>query len=685
MFGTTLGPYDVGRRLGQGGFGTVHEARHRERGERVALKLMRNQDDPNALLRFKNEFRSLRDVHHPNLVSLYDLFIETEEGSKPSFFTMELVDGVDILTFVRKPGAPRTVDEPTREIGGHGTPGPPGPPDPPDPPDPPGPAHRPRAPVSFDEAKLRAVFGQLVVGLSALHRMGKLHRDVKPSNVLVTGSGEVKVLDFGLVTDVDDGQSREGLGTPVYVAPERFSKKVPSGAAADWYGAGAILYEALTGRPPFAAGDMEQLLVEKLHEDPPRARSLVPGLPVDLEEAATNLLARDPTLRWTGADLLARFAPTTAAAPRPARSGRASTPFVGRTGELSMLMDALAQSRSAAVSVLLEGESGIGKTAIAQRFVDDVTETVSGALVLTGRCFDRESVPYKAFDGVVDALSRELLRLDDVDVAAIMPRTRDAAILAQVFPVLTRVDAFRVASAPLDVTIPSELRKRAFAALRELFARVADRRPLVLVVDDLHWADADSLALLDELLHPPRAPTLLFVATVRVPAIPAVPGDVRRMPIGGLTKPESAELVGLLSPGADAGAIEGEARGHPLFIHELAGRQASEGVTASLDESVWGRLLALEPSARRLVEVLCVAATPVSQTVAAAAAALRDGASSRRRSTWRAPRDCCAPADRCRRTSRPTTTACARASSRASRAAYGSSTTAASPTRSRRT
>jgi serine/threonine protein kinase len=183
--------------LGEGAVGEVYAAHDRDRGTRVAVKRLRRLG-PDDVQRFKHEFRSLADLHHPNLVSLGELFLEDGEW----FFTMELIEGVSFLDWVRPAGR-------------------------------------------LDEARLRAALGQLAAGLSALHAAGKVHRDVKPSNVLVNAEGRVVLLDLGLVADVRSSGS-SFVGTPHYRAPEQAARQ-PAGRAADWYAVGVMLYEALTG------------------------------------------------------------------------------------------------------------------------------------------------------------------------------------------------------------------------------------------------------------------------------------------------------------------------------------------------------------------------------------------------------------------------------------------------------
>ncbi|HEY4118134.1 MAG TPA: AAA family ATPase, partial [Byssovorax sp.] len=291
--------------------------------------------------------------------------------------------------------------------------------------------------------------------------------------------------------------------------------------------------------------------------------------------------------------------------------------------------------------MLVHGESGVGKTCLVRTFTERLQAEHDGVLVLHGRCHEREVVPYKALDDVVDALSRRLARMPDDSVAALLPVW--ASALTHVFPVLRRAKVFaKEGDLRGDVDV-QELRRRAFAALRELLRRLALRQPTVIVVDDLQWADADSLSLLAELLRQPDAPPILLVATVRtgdtstatreqLPEVAlAIPGDVRSMQVARLPQAEARELAEILvaRAGGDASAasIAEEAAGHPLYIDELVRHTsaAREVRTWKLEEALWARVSDLPEDARRVVELVSVAEARLAQETIAHAASL-DGA-----------------------------------------------------------
>ena len=336
--------------------------------------------------------------------------------------------------------------------------------------------------------------------------------------------------------------------------------------------------------------------------------------------------------------------------PLPAAPHRAA-PLVGRARQLDRLEAAFADMcRGGTLALYIHGPSGIGKTALVRRFLEDRAGG-GKVVILSGRCYEQESVPYKAFDSVADALGRYLKGLPLAEAQALLPR--DIRSLVRVFPALREAEA--VATAPrltAEVPDPKELRRRAFGALRELLARLGDRRPLVLAIDDLQWGDADSAALLLELLRPPDAPRLLLVGcyrsedTASSPLLRALlallegaaPGFDRRELALGTLEPSDAEALARLLLGredeaarAHASVISRESGGNPLFIAELVRYiQAETGLVdrvpeaneVVLDEVLWWRIGRLPEEARRLLEVVAVSGRPLGHFEASRAAEL---------------------------------------------------------------
>ncbi|MGE0872644.1 MAG: serine/threonine-protein kinase PknK [Kofleriaceae bacterium] len=597
--------FRIVRCIGAGGMGRVYEAFDNERNTRLALKTLHSMTG-DSLLRFKKEFRDFQDLQHPNLVSLGELFAEGVDW----FFSMELVDGVNIIDYVHSGTAGSTQVFDSTQSG------------------------------RVYELRLRDAAIQLAEGLLALHTAQKVHCDIKPSNVLVTNDGRVVLLDFGLATDIgarDHKELVDVVGTIHYMAPEQAAGRQP-GPPADWYAMGVVLFEALTGKLPFAGTPME-VLMNKQHVAPPSPRSINPATSEDLDALCVDLLRFNPSERPTGPQVLRRLGATVEQRRRAtiSMSGSAShtSLFVGREHELAQLESVFVESRKGARFVAVHGESGVGKSALVREVVQRVAKQDASVVVFQGTCYERESVPFKAVDGIIDALSRFLQRLPKAEAAAVLPRK--AALLAHVFPVLRRievvVEAPRLADEPRE---PREQRGQLFEALRELFQRLTDRRPTVIVIDDMQWADADSLTLLSHILREPDSPSLLLVATVhtseQAEALLAVLGMGQQVALERLSAAEGRELALALvaqagvPPGIKAHQVAAEAAGHPLFIHELIRHACTTGAptqrTLQLEDVVWERISQLEPPARHILQLVCLADGKLAQQTVAAAAGL---------------------------------------------------------------
>ena len=622
------GRFTVQRRIGAGGMGIVYEAWDREREQTVALKKLLGTD-ATAIVRLKNEFRALADVVHPNLVRLYELV--GEEGDW--FFTMELVDGVDFLSYVRG-RAPSPVDDATTEKSTIIS-GPLANPRPDDE------SHEPDEPaerIPVDYNLVRRTMRQIAEGVAALHEQGKLHRDIKPSNVLVTPNERVVILDFGLATDLRTFQKKMTFGgTPAYMAPEQIAEQ-PATAASDCYSIGVMLYEALTSSLPFS-GNFYSMLMQKRTTDPKPPTDLVTGVPDDLSRLCVELLRRNPEDRLSASEIARRLAPRGEKV-APTFNRPLETPFVGRGRELAQLHDALRGiERNVPVTVMLRGPSGIGKSALVRQFLQEVQTRDPSTIVFTGRCYEQESVPYKAVDSLIDDLARYLKRISPLEAKALMPR--DVAALGRLFPVLQELDPVaRAKRKPVDILDSLELRRRAFAALREMLSRLVDEHRVILFLDDVQWGDRDSAALLAELLRPPEAPAMLVIASHRIEEAAISPlllelekyrdalGELREINLEQLTGAEARDLARALvhEPGMSGDRVETiarEAGGSPFFIVELARYSEITGVDMTdLDSVIRARIALLPDVARELLEVVAVAGRPISIAVANAAANL---------------------------------------------------------------
>ncbi len=634
--------------------GVVYRAFDAELGCEIALK-MSQRPDPTDLYRLKREFRSRAGISHPNLMQLHDLVVE----GNACFFTMELVDAEDFLTWVRGDTFDSTGDlipvPPTITV----VPG-----------DSqaveavePGVLARPVLPPEAQE-RLRDGLRQLLPALAALHRAGFVHRDVKPGNVLVSQDlGRVVLADFGLATPMpefpgDDSFEGFPVGSVPYMAPEQATGQSPS-PAADLYAVGVMIYEALAGRAPFR-GPALRVLHHKATRDPtPLGAVIDDGLPADLEALAMDLLARNPAERPSVEEALARLdrsphrtAPETSPG-RPVPAPAAA--FVGRDPELEALEVAWSRvGEGLWTTVHVHGVSGIGKSTLLRRFTRGL-EHRERALVLRGRCHPHESVPFKALDAIVDGISHHLGRLSEAQQRAIAPRYGPA--LRRLFPVLGRVDGLRYAGGTAPPPDPREVRRQGFAGLRELLARLSDRLPVVIWIDDLQWGDLDSGVLLRELVRPPDPPAVLLLLSYRredldaplvdatrrqIPGLNLDGGSTRELALEPLSPQERSELAARLLDRDSASyqrhveAIVEESQGSPFFLCEMAhyltdssggggDARSWRADSLALADVVSPRIEALPQDARRLLEVVSVAGRPFPQDLALAAAGLGEG------------------------------------------------------------
>ena len=656
FFGTER--YKLIRKLGQGGMGAVHLAFDQIREFNIALKTLLDTN-PLHLQRLKNEFRALADIVHPNLVRFYEL----EAQDNHWFITMEFIEGVPFVSHVRSPDIfpgqesstflsrcgnntitvsevlnqplePTTQETQTFDLEKYarGT----------------GSATLPiggRAPANYD--LLRSTLAELCCGLEAVHAAGKLHCDIKPSNVLVGSNHRPILLDFGLVTEYRYAQDVTNedkyiVGTAEYMSPEQAIGKSLT-PATDWYSVGVLLFQALTGELPFR-GKVPHVLRAKIEWDAIAPNLLTPHVPEDLNQLCIALLARQPSDRPNGNIIRQTLGPKATSSASNATTLPRAMPFVGRERSLQILQDAFQDVASEKIRphwVYVHGQSGMGKTVLVKTFLETLHRQTT--LLFTGRCHQRETVPFKALDGFVDSIVAHLTTLSqDQRLALLPPRCHD---LAHVFPVFSQLIDVDHSSSNATANYNSEgLRLNAFTALKTLLRNMSQQHPLVIVVDDLQWGDLDSVAFLLSLFQTTQPFSFLFIGTYRTeaadneilaPLLTAESEHIIRsnISIAPLSRAEAKILAQELLPsnmsGRDtlASSIAAEAQGSPYFVAELVlasirNVQSNQTVASTLDDALYHRIQTLTPCAQRLLETISVAGGPVFQAPAISAAGL---------------------------------------------------------------
>jgi serine/threonine-protein kinase len=243
--------YEILRELGRGGMGTVFAARDLVLDEPVALKVLAGPLDENQERRFIQEIRLTRQINHPNIVRVHTF----ERWRELRFIVMEYIDGVDLRRWAEA-----------------------------------------RRPIPLGRA-LEIVAG-VAAGLAAAHRLGIVHRDVKPENVLLDGEGRPRLVDFGIARQGDVHLTREGLvmGSPAYMAPEQIRGQAAD-QRADLYALGVLTYFLIAGREPFASDNVAQVLQQQVEATPPPLAQFRADVPNAVQRLVERVLAKDPNRR----------------------------------------------------------------------------------------------------------------------------------------------------------------------------------------------------------------------------------------------------------------------------------------------------------------------------------------------------------------------------------------------------
>jgi eukaryotic-like serine/threonine-protein kinase len=544
------GRYRVRRFLGQGGGKRVYLSDDTVTGTEVAVALVDTAGVGAAIeARARREADAMQKLgDHPHVVAVLDT---GEEGGNP-FIVSSYMPGGDVESLLAAGGGR----------------------------------------VAVSRAVEIAV--DVTHALEHAHARGIIHRDLKPANVWIDDDGRARLGDFGLATTEARTRvsSRTLVGTVAYLPPEQALGE-GAGPASDLYSLGALLYEMLTGRPPFLGDDAVSIISQHLHADPVPPSRHNPGVPEALDRVVLALLAKRRKERpSTAVEAREALLAGLAAPPLEEAERRRANPlealaggvFVGRERELEQMRGAVDAALVGRGSLqLLVGEPGIGKTRAAEELA--TYARVSGARVYWGRCREEEGAPaYWPWVQAVRGYAR------DADPVALgWQLGAGAAEVAQLIPEV----AEKLDIEPARLGESEEARFRLFDSVTSLLLAAARDRPLVIVLDDLHWADEPSLLLLRFAAKEVGSSGLLILGTYRDVELgrhhplARVLGDISggetsgRIPLRGLTVAAVERYIEMTSGGPAppglAEAVQEQTNGNPFFVGEIVRLLASEG------------------------------------------------------------------------------------------------------------
>jgi serine/threonine protein kinase len=553
------GRYEVRELLGEGGRKRVYLTRDSLLDREVAFALIKTEGlDEAGRERVQREARAMgRLGTHPNVVSVFDL---GDDEGRP-FIVTELMAGGDVE------GLLEDADE-----------------------------HR----LPLERALELAT--DVCQGLAFAHEQRIVHRDLKPGNVWLTPDGRAKIGDFGLAVALDRSRLTQAgtmVGTVSYMPPEQ-ALGGEVGPRSDLYSLGAMLYELVCGRPPFLGDESVAIIGQHLNTPPVSPSWHREDCPQALEALILRLLEKDPTKRPESAEEVeealaairtseeSRVEP---APPTPVQDPLYRRVFVGREQELGQVKDAFDQAFSGEGSlVMVAGEPGIGKTALCEQLSTYVS--LRGGKTLVGHSYEEGSLslPYLAF---VEALRSYVLAREPEGLE--MDLGTGAADVARIVSEVR--DRLEVELRPAGD--PQDDRFRLLQAVAAFLANASSAQPLLVVLEDLHWADTGTLELLQHVARNLQGTRLLLVATYRdvevdrTHPLSGALAELRRgrgferIALRGLTVDEVHRMYELIRgnevPWSMAEYVHRQTEGNPLFIQEVLRYLIEEGLVVRED------------------------------------------------------------------------------------------------------
>jgi len=548
--GDVFGRYEIVKKLGHGGMGEVYLARDTSLERRVALKLLagKNQDDPAARKRLVREAKAAAAIDHPYICKVY----EVGEAHEQAFIAMEYLEGETLAERLR------------------------------------------RGALAWDE--FRSLATEMAEALARAHAQGVAHRDLKPSNIMLTPDGHAKLLDFGLAKRMigQEDETESALtapgavaGTLIYMSPEQF-RGVNVDCRTDLFSLGVVFFETLAGAHPFERRSAIETAMAMLNAPPAPMLAAKGAYPPGLERIMTRMLAKDLDERYQNArelleDLraLEGLRPVAAqmaadAAPHPQPAPRMT---VGREAQRAALRRAYARVRGGRGLLLaVSGEAGIGKTSLVEDFLAELAAKAEPPLVARGRSAE-QLAGAEAYLPLLEALDHLLRRgaatHSSINTLAPTWRAQLGAAGGDGAELIGLHD------------LPAGSQERLKREMAALFEEVSRERPLILFIEDLHWADISTVDILNYLASRFDGMRVLLIVTYRPAEMAAAQHPFRsishdlqsrglftELSLDFLDLDDIERYLALAFPGhafppSFAALIHARTEGSPLFVVDL--------------------------------------------------------------------------------------------------------------------